>query len=153
MSWNLFSVLAACAVACAVACSAVEGAPPPGKPGFDGPVPSGEAQMALKALRGKVFTDRTGALGGGGLFIISGFAVVPNPVTGKGPIIVLNREQTPSKPQPFSGPQGKDGYYWVVVETDADVADFLSRVNGAAAFKATGTPGKAYLKTIGAAPK
>ena len=54
-------------------------------PGYHGPCPSPEAQGLLLELRGATL-----ALAGGGEVVIGDFAVVPNPVTGKGPVVGLS---------------------------------------------------------------
>ncbi|MFG0319701.1 MAG: hypothetical protein ACF8XB_20690 [Planctomycetota bacterium JB042] len=58
----------------------------PAPVGYDGAVPSGEGQMILGGLRGETLTDENGAR-----WTIGPFGVVPNPVTGKGPVVLLRR--------------------------------------------------------------
>lgn len=98
---------AACASSGSFACARRE--PPP--PGYGGSVPSGSAQRALDALDGRTIAFAQGAAP----WTVAGFAVVPNPVTGKGPVVRLT--------------QGKLERY-VPMPTDAEVADFVARVDG-----------------------
>lgn len=79
--------------------------------GYGGPIPSGSAQRTLGGLDG-----RTIVLAQGGMpWTIAWFAVVPNPATGLGPVVCL--EQATSK-------------RYVPLPTDAEVADFVARVDG-----------------------
>lgn len=95
-----------------VACGWLGDETPP--PGYSGPVPSARGQAVLLELQGRTFSDETGALGGGE-WSIGGFGVVPNPVTGKGPVVTLR--------------QGAEVVY-LPVEFQGDVADLYRRVTG-----------------------
>lgn len=79
-------------------------------PGYDEPYPSADGQGAANALSGRTVKD-----GAGVEWTVGEFGVVPNPVTGKGPVIFLKR--------------GADTK-WVPLETDGDVADLHKRVTG-----------------------
>ena len=116
------------------ACSAQGGGAPsspgPAAPGHGGPVPSPEAQQLLGELAGRTYVDEAGTLGGGEL-VVGAFGVVPNPVTGKGPVLILVQDGATPGPARYSGEsQGRDGRYWLPVTRDADVADFYGRVTG-----------------------
>jgi hypothetical protein len=120
--------------------------------GYSGPLPSIAARDAIDDLAGQIFVDKTGALGGGEFFV-SGFAVVPNPITiSSAPVVLLSRETSRTEAKWFD-PQGKDGEYWVVVKTDADVADFTRRIRGAPPFGAKGNLSKNYRESVGIVPK
>ena len=80
-------------------------------PGYDGAVPSGAGQRALNAVDGRTVAFAQGAAP----WTVAGFAVVPNPVTGKGPVVRLT--------------QGKLERY-VPMPTDAGVDAFVARVHG-----------------------
>lgn len=85
--------------------------------GYSGPYPKGDAQQTVRQdLCNLKYVDDTNAFGGGE-WMVSGFAVVPNDRSpkGKGPIILLVQHNK----QEF-----------VPVENDADVADFYHRVTG-----------------------
>lgn len=114
------------ALALALACST----PDPPAPGHGGEVPSPAAQGRLAAIVG-----RTVELSGRDLrgeLVIDGFAVVPNPVTGKGPVVLLRRPGAEPGPRPFLGEQGEAGWWYLPVLTDGDVADLVLRATGAA---------------------
>ncbi|MBL8766791.1 MAG: hypothetical protein JNL94_05485 [Planctomycetes bacterium] len=83
--------------------------PPP--PGYRGAVPSGVGQQALAELDGRTITLAQGAAP----WTVAWFAVVPNPVTGLGPVVCLK--------------QGTLERY-VPMPTDAEVDDFVARANG-----------------------
>lgn len=111
----LWTALALSASGCGAAAD-----PPP--PGYSGPLPSARGQAVLGELQGQVLEDRTGALGGG-RFVIGPFGVIPNPVTGKGPVVVLAKEGP--------GDAGEEVRH-LPVEREADVADLFERITGAA---------------------
>src|SRR5688572_3022296 len=62
----------------------------PVAPGYSGPLPSVKARDLLKELRGRSFEDTDSAYGGG-VWVVGAFGVVPNPVSGKGPVIYIER--------------------------------------------------------------
>jgi hypothetical protein len=130
----------------ALGCASPKGSPP--APGYHGPYPSGPAQAVLKGLKGQRLRGAGGELAGGDLIVI-GFAVAPNPVTGKGPVMVLQREDSPEKPMPLSAPQGTRGYYWLPVLTDGDAADLHQRVTGRPHPELSGELSSEYKKTLG----
>ena len=138
------------ALACAWLVLALAGCPSgredPPEPGYSGPVPSEAAQRALAGQRGLVFRDETGALGGGDFEIVDGFAVVPNALTGKGPVVSLTRKGGGSAP--LDARQGADGHFWVPVLTDGDAADFCRRVSGSIPHL-EGDTSEIYRRTLG----
>lgn len=79
-------------------------------PGHSGPVPSPAAQGIFRELRGREFEHPAT----GEVWIVQGFAVIPNPVTGKGPVAMLERD-------------GATIYLQVL--TDADVEDLAHRID------------------------
>jgi hypothetical protein len=114
-------------------------------------VPSGTAQGALKELRGQWLKGAGGVLGPEELVIVAGFAVVPNPVTGKGPVVILERPtaEGAARAKANARTQGEGGHFWVPVETDGDAADFIRRVTGSAPAGLAGPTSAAYRKTLG----
>jgi hypothetical protein len=94
-------------------------------PGYHGPLPSVEARALLKELRGRSFEDVDGVYGGG-KWVVGAFGVVPNPVSGKGPVIYIDRSG------PVQAGDDADGRRWIPVETDGDVARFYEVVTGQA---------------------
>ncbi len=82
----------------------------PAPVGYDGAVPSDEGQTILGALRGEAFTDEDGER-----WTIGPFGVIPNPVTGKGPVVLLKR--------------GKEVRY-LPVATDEEARALADRVRG-----------------------
>ncbi len=85
-------------------------------PGYDGAAPGPAAQRLLKDLRERSVTDPALAPPPGS-WKVDSFAVVPNPVTGKGPVVRLR-----------SGGEER----WIPVLTDGDAADLWQRVTGQA---------------------
>ena len=83
-------------------------------PGYSGPMPSEAARRLLGELVGDTLLDDEHALGGG-VWTVGGFAVLPNPASGKGPVVILR--------------QGGASRY-LPVEADGDVADLYRRVRG-----------------------
>ena len=96
-------------------------------PGYNGPYPGGEAQSALKALRGRTVKDSAGRE-----WTINWFAVVPNDASkkGKGPVVELEREGVKRH---------------LPVESDGDAADFYKRVTGEEHPTVKGSPESEYL--------
>jgi hypothetical protein len=126
------ALVAATLLAVAAGCGL---APKPPAPGYSGTVPSGAAQTAVRDLLGKTLTTTGGRLGAA-THTVGGFAVIPNPITGKGPVITLTMAD------------GGTGY--VPVDTDADIADLYRRVTGAAhPTLPSGPPGDRYLAAVG----
>lgn len=107
----------------------------PVPPGYSGSVPSGAAQQAIRQLAGKPLTTTGGRLGAA-TWTVGQFAVIPNPVSGKGPVVML------------AAADGSPAY--LPVDTDADVADLCRRVTGAAhPTLAAGAPSERYLASVG----
>lgn len=96
--------------------------------GYSGPIASVEARNLLGELRGLTFDDAAGELGGG-TFTVGPFGVIPNPRTGKGPVVQLE------------GPRGE---VWLPMEADGDVADLWTRVHGSAPDGVAGSTSDAY---------
>jgi hypothetical protein len=78
----------------------------PSPTAWSGGVPSAAALEALKSIEGRGFFDTDGVLGGG-RWTVGPWAVVENPLTVKGPVVVVR--------------QGERTAY-VPVETDGDAA-------------------------------
>lgn len=121
--------------------------PAPGYEGYDGQVPSVVAQVALEQLQGKRFRPTNGQLGAEEL-VIEHFAVVPNPVTGKGPVILLVRPGAPESPLKLDAKQGEGGWFWIPIATDGDAADFVQRVTGTVPSNLSGPLSDDYAKTM-----
>lgn len=102
-----------------VGCSWLAGcnwlAPAPAPVGYSGPIASVEARNLLAELSGATFEDTSGALGGG-TFTVGPFGVIPNPRTGKGPVVLVD---------------GAAGTRYLPMHTDGDVADLWAHVKGA----------------------
>ena len=122
---SIARVLASLSLALAAACS---GAVAPAPPGYSGPIASTDARDLLAQLQGEVLDDAAGELGGGA-FTVGAFGVVPNPATGKGPVVQL---------------EGPGGVVWLPMQTDGDVADLWRRVRGAVPDGLTGPTSDAY---------
>jgi len=104
--------------------------------GYSGTVPSVVGQGLIGKMRGKRLTVGAGAGLAVGVWTVDGFGVVPNPVTGKGPVVLLKDSA------------GKIDY--VPVDTDADVADLFERVTGAPPVAGPSPPaGQRYLARVG----
>jgi hypothetical protein len=99
----------------------------PVAPGYHGPLPSVEAREVLKELTGRSFKDTDGAHGGGE-WVVGAFGVVPNPVTGKGPVISIERRESVGTPVRYGGED--PGRRWIPMEHDADIARFYELVTG-----------------------
>ena len=97
--------------------------PPP--PGYDGPIVSMAGQMTVRELRDMQFVDHD-AVYGRGKWVVKGFAVIPNPVTGKGPVAILEREPLD---QQSDRAVAKETVY-LPMEIDGDAADLYRRVTG-----------------------
>jgi len=117
--------------------------------GHDGPVPSAAAQEALNALEGKRLRPTGGSLGTAELVITDGMAVIPNPVTGKGPVVSLKLPDSPEQALKLGAPQGDGGHYFLPVLTDGDAADLIRRVTGTAPAGLAGPTSETYRKAIG----
>lgn len=112
--------------------SCASDAPPPG---YTGSVPSARGQAVLHELQGQILTDEAGVFGGGD-WTIGPFGVIPNPVSGKGPVVLLQQD-------------GETQY--LPVETQGDAADLYRRVTGRSS-PLVPDPGKMserYKKTFG----
>src|SRR5262245_16286509 len=97
--------------------------------GYHGPLPSVEARKALKVLGGRSFKDMTGACGGGE-WVVGAFGVVPNPVTGKGPVVYIERPDSVGTPVPYA--KEAPGRRWMPMNDDDDVSQFYELVTGEA---------------------
>jgi hypothetical protein len=95
-------------------------------PGYSGPYPSSDAQTAVHELDGKTVKDASGKE-----WTVGNFGVIPNPVTGKGPVVDLT-----------SGGVEQ----WLPLETDGDVADLWMKAKGAPHPKIGGPTSEAYRK-------
>lgn len=96
--------------------------------GYDGPIPSDEARQLLEELQGETIADAGGLLDADGLEL-DGFAVIPNPRTGKSPVMRVSRG---------------DRVEWIPLLTDGDVADLYRRVRGSAPDGIEGEMSEAY---------
>ncbi len=121
--------------------------------GYSGPYPSSTAQAALHAISGRTLI--AGALGPPGIELtVRSFGVVPNPVTGKGPVLVLRepglvlREPGPA-PTPPDARQGEDGRWFLPVLTDGDAADVVWRATGETPVNFGGPTSALYRETLG----
>ena len=99
-------------------------------PGFNGPVPSPEAQGVAKALRGATFADDQGLT-----WRVRSFAVVPNPVSGQGPVVELERNGVAA---------------WLPTPSDGDIAALHRRVHGTAHATVRGDLSAAYRQALAA---
>jgi len=95
------------------------------RPGYSGPIASDQARALLRKIAGAVFVDTEGAYGGGE-WQVEGLVVIPNYLTGKGPILVLKRPGIKHS-DPY---QRNDGTFVLPMESDGDVADIYTRVTG-----------------------
>jgi len=135
---HLLLALALLVPTCASGC-ADRAAPAP--PGYSGPIASSDARDLLADLAGASFEVAPGALVDaptGGTFTVGPFAVVPNPRTGKGPVVRLD---------------GPSGAVWLPMETDGDVVDLVTRVRGTAPDGFGGRPSDAYRAAWARAPR
>lgn len=115
---------------------------------YSGPYPSPAAQAQLHAMSGR--TLLAGALGPAGVELtVRNFGVVPNPVTGKGPVLVLREPGLAPAPTPPGAQQGQDGRWFVPVVTDGDAADLVMRATGAAPVNFGGRTSAIYRETLG----
>jgi len=117
--------------------------------GYSGPYPSAAAQEALHALTGSTI-PAAGSLGAEGarLALVS-FGVVPNGLTGLGPVAILREEgRAPAAHDP-NAPQGADGQWILPVLTDGDAADLVQRATGSAPPNFGGPTSAAYRETLG----
>lgn len=85
--------------------------PSPTRPGHTGPVPSAAGQALIGSIEGQTLRPSPTSTP----WVVLGFGVVPNPVTGKGPVVLLER--------------GSERGYLPVLG-DADAADLYQRVSG-----------------------
>lgn len=98
-------------------------------PGYSGPLPSVAARHALHAIEGQILRGTPIGNGGPGLTVES-FAVVPNPVTGLGPIVTLTVPGGAGAKLDVKMPNGAFGRWVLPVVTDGDAADLILRVTG-----------------------
>lgn len=89
------------------------------------------AQQALHGIEGQVLRGSPIGNGGPGLTVES-FAVIPNAVTGIGPVVVLVTPGGATAPLDTSMPNGAYGRWILPVQTDGDAADLVRRVTGQA---------------------
>lgn len=115
---------------------------------YSGPYPSTAAQHALRNIVGR--TVLAGPLGPEGQsLVVDEFAVVRNPVSGVGPVVVLweqGRERSIDDP---AAPQGVGGRWFVPVTCDGDAADLVQRATGSAPVDFAGKMSDAYRATLG----
>ncbi|MCY2959509.1 MAG: hypothetical protein NTY35_05025 [Planctomycetota bacterium] len=116
--------------------------------GYTGPYPSAAAQQALQTITGKAIVGS--ALGPPGAELtVQSFGVVPNPLTGKGPVVILLEHDRALLPHDPNAPQGADGRWYVPVLTDGDAADLVRRATGESPQNFGGATSEAYRKTLG----
>ena len=116
--------------------------------GYDGPYPSAAAQHALRALTGRTLPAETLAAEPAPLEIVS-FGIVPNPVTGKGPVVRLREPGLPLTSSPPGSPQGADGIWYLPVQTDGDAADLVLRATGSVPLNFAGETSAIYRAALG----
>lgn len=116
--------------------------------GYDGPYPSAAAQQALRTLTGRALPQGTLAAEPAPLEIVS-FGIVPNPVTGKGPVVRLREPGTPLTNSPLGAPNGADGNWYLPVLTDGDAADLVLRATGSAPMNFAGETSATYRAALG----
>ena len=97
-------------------------------PGYSGPIVSSKGQKVARGLAGASFTDKDGNLGGGEWTIVS-FAVVPNPRTGKGPVVEIRKGTRVE---------------YLPMESDGDVIDLYRRVHDSPPEGLSGDMSQAY---------
>ena len=117
-------------------------------PGYTGPLPSVVAQHALHSIEGQVLRGTKIGAGGQGLTVES-FAVVPNPITQVGPVVMLTIPGTSVPSIDARLPQGAGGRWALPIETDGDAADLILRVTGQSPKDFGGTTSAIYRKTLG----
>ncbi len=119
----------------------------PAEAGYSGPYPSAAAQRALVKLAGSALP--LGALGDtADQLVIESFAVVPNPVTGKGPVVRLHRRGQAVTPVSLQAAQGADGVWYLPVVTDGDAADLVRRATGSPPADFGGPTSAVYRDTL-----
>ena len=96
--------------------------------GYDGPIPSAEARRLVRELEGEPIAQ-TDAAFGPGTWIVGPFGVVPNPRTGKSPVVQVHSSEA------------RD---WIPLLSDGDVADLVRRVRGSAPEDHAGELSEAY---------
>lgn len=116
--------------------------------GYDGPHPSAAAQNALRALTGRALPPGTLAAEAAPLEIVS-FGIVPNPVTGKGPVVRLHPPGSALTNPPPGAPQGADGNWYLPVLTDGDAADLVLRATGSVPLNFAGEMSATYRAALG----
>lgn len=117
-------------------------------PGYSGSYPSAAAQQALHAIAGKTIVSGSLGLPGESL-VVSAFGVVPNPLTGKGPVVILRQPGVEPTPLDPNAPQGADGRWYLPVLTDGDAADLVWRATGETPRDFGGTTSAVYRATLG----
>ncbi len=116
--------------------------------GYAGPYPSATAQEALHALAGRALPPGTLAAENAPLEIVS-FGIVPNPVTGKGPVVRLRETARPLTQSAPNAPQGADGNWYLPVQTDGDAADLVQRATGSVPLNFAGETSATYRAALG----
>jgi hypothetical protein len=118
--------------------------------GYSGPYPSAAAQRALQAIVGRSLPPESlGTLGERGVVLeIESFAVVPNPVTGKGPVMRLCESGRATVPPAADPAQGHDGVWYLPVLTDGDAADLVRRATGSVPLDFGGSTSAAYRAVL-----
>lgn len=141
---RLVAIFLACSlVSCFQSACTVEATP-----GYSGPYPSAAAQQALHAIAGKTIVSDSLGLHGEAL-VVSAFGVAPNPVTGKGPVVILRQQGAVPTPHDPNAPQGADGRWYLPVLTDGDAADLVWRATGETPHDFGGSTSSVYRATLG----
>lgn len=120
--------------------------------GYSGPYPSAAAQRALREIRGRTLAPEVlgsaFAVANGVELQIESFGVVPNPVTGKGPVVRLRESHRDVTPMDLGAEQGEDGVWFVPVLTDGDAADLVQRATGTAPVNFGGVTSAEYRNAL-----
>lgn len=143
MRTRTFTLAALLVLACSTSCHDRE-VP---APGYSGPLPSAAAQRALHDIEGQVLRGSNIGNKGPGLTVES-FAVVPNPVTGLGPIVTLTVPGGAGADLDVKLPNGAFGRWVVPVLTDGDAADLVLRVTGRKPEGLTGELSAEYKRAL-----
>lgn len=116
--------------------------------GYSGPYPSAAAQEALHGLSGRTLPP--GEFGPDGVALdIESFGVVPNALTGKGPVVILRESGRAPTPHDPNAPQGAGGRWILPVLTDGDAADLVLRATGRLPANFGGATSAAYRAAVG----
>ncbi|MBL8862516.1 MAG: hypothetical protein JNK02_10960 [Planctomycetes bacterium] len=118
-------------------------------PSYEGPLPSPTAQSALQGLVGRTL-DLGGLAPEGTRLSVRAFGVVPNAVTGKGPVVQLRAPGAEALPHDPNAPQGADGRWILPVVSDGDAADLVLRATGSPPAEFGGPTSAAYRAALAA---